>query len=174
MSKIDLVKVQEIAVKFNNDVDLIAKEIKRIQSTKCRLKKQKGKKTYQDEMTEVLKYEQVLKEAKNMLEPKDKTVTTFTQDDVKKLDYDETVKAIRSIQSKKSLSRWLNDKDGDNDEFRKAVEIENLLLEHKKTVQPVDDANVRKSEIQKVIEVLQDNKKLDKDAITKLLEDIIK
>lgn len=171
---IDLSKIQEVCLKFENDVESIQKEIKRIQSVKCRLKKQKGKKTYQEEMTEVLRYEQVLKESKNLLEPKEKTVTTYTQEDVDLLDYDETIKGIRSIQSKKTLTKWLNDREGDNDEYRKACQIEKMLLEHKKTIQPVDNLNVRKSEVQKVIDVIKDNNKISKERLIELLEDIIK
>jgi len=170
---INLEKVQEVCVKFCNDVELLQKEIKRIQSVKCRLKKQKGKKSYQDEMTEVLQQEQILKEAKNLLEPKEKPVTMYTLADIKKLDYDETVKAIRSIQSKKTLTKWLNDEAGNNDEYRKACEIEQMLLEHKLTVAPVDDLNVRKTEIQTIIDVLEENVEVDKNRILALLQKLL-
>ena len=127
----NLKEVEKIAAKFENNVDLVAKELKRVQSLKCRLKKQKGKKTYEEEMTEVVKYEQVLKEARQLLDPKEKPVTMYTQEDVDQLDYDETIKAIRSIQSKKTLTKWLTDVEGDNDEYRKACEIEKMLIERR-------------------------------------------
>ncbi len=41
MTEKNLKQIEAIALKFNNDADLIAKELKRIQSIKCRLKKQK-------------------------------------------------------------------------------------------------------------------------------------
>lgn len=170
----NLQKIEEVCLKFNNDIESIQREIKRIQSVKCRLKKQKGKNTYQEDMSETLRYEQVLKEAKNVLEPKDKPVTMFEQADVDQLDYDEVVKAIRSIQSKKTLTRWLNDRECDNDEYRKAVQIEKMLLERKKQIQPVDALNIRKSDVQKVIDVLEDTAKLDKKRIIEMLKDIIK
>ena len=97
----DLKKIESISTKFDNDVEKLAKELKRVQSIKCRLKKQKGKRSYQSEMTEVIKYEQVLKEARQLLDPKEKPVTMYDQKDVDQLDYDEVIKAIRSIQSKK-------------------------------------------------------------------------
>ena len=113
-------EIEKAAEKFGNDLEAVAKELKRVQSLKCRLKKQKGKKTYEEEMTEVVKYEQVLKEVRQLLDPKEKPVTMYTQEDVDQLDYDETIKAIRSIQSKKTLTKWLTDVEGDNDEYRKA------------------------------------------------------
>ena len=116
----NLKEVERIAKEFGNNELLIQKELKRIQSVKCRLKKQKGKSSYEKEMTEVLKYEQILKEARQLLDPKEKPVTQYEQKDVDQLDYDETIKAIRSIQSKKTLSKWLTDIEGDNDEYRKA------------------------------------------------------
>lgn len=166
----NLKQIEETAKSFNNDEELIKKELKRIQSIKCRLKKQKGKKSYEQEMTEILQNEQILKEAKNLINPKEKFVTEYTKDDIKILSHEETTKAIRSIQSKKTLTRWLNDREGDNDEYRKAVEIEKLLIEHREKVKPVDDNLVRKTEIQKIIEVVQDNEKLSKKQLLELLE----
>jgi len=166
----NLKQIEEIAKSFNNDEELIKKELKRIQSIKCRLKKQKGKKSYEQEMTEILQNEQILKEAKNLINPKEKFVTEYTKDDIKILSHEETTKAIRSIQSKKTLTRWLNDREGDNDEYKKAVEIEKLLIEHREKVKPVDDNLVRKTEIQKIIEVVKDNQKLSKNQLLELLE----
>lgn len=170
---VNLKDVEAMAIKFNNDVELVQKEIKRVQSIKCRLKKQKGKKSYEKDMTETLKYEQILKEAKNLLDPKEKSVTMFEKSDVEKLDYDQTIKAIRSIQSKKTLTKWLNDRENDNDEYRKACEIEKMLLEHKKNIQPVDEQNVRKTEVQKVIETIQESGELSQEKILELLKTII-
>ena len=169
----NLKKIEELAVKFDNDVLAIGTELKRVQSVKCRLKKQKGKKSYEAEMTEVLAYEQSLKEARALLEPKDKPVTAYEQTDVDKLDYDETVKAIRSIQSKKTLSRWLTDEEGNNDEFKKAVEIEKMLLEHRKKTAPVEPEHVRKSEVQKIIEALEDGGKLSQAKVIELLKELV-
>lgn len=104
MTKVNLEQIEKVANDFNNDVNELNRELKRIASIKCRLKKQKGKSTYSDEMQTVLDYEQVLKEAKQLISPKSKFVTDFKQSDVDKLDYDQTVKAIKSIQSKKAIA----------------------------------------------------------------------
>lgn len=166
-------EIEKVAEKFGNDLEAVAKELKRVQSLKCRLKKQKGKKTYEEEMTEVVKYEQVLKEVRQLLDPKEKPVTMYTQEDVDQLDYDETVKAIRSIQSKKTLTRWLTDVEGDNDEFRKAVEIEKMLVERRNQIKPVDDEYVRKTDVQTIIDTIEESGNLSQERILELLKSLV-
>lgn len=169
----NLKEIEKVAEKFNNDLEAVAKELKRVQSLKCRLKKQKGKKTYEQEMTEVVKYEQVLKEARQLLNPKEKPVTMYEQADVDRLDYDETVKAIRSIQSKKTLSRWLTDVEGDNDEFRKACEIERMLIERRNQIKPVDDEYVRKTDLQTIIDTIEESGNLSQEKVVELLKSLM-
>ncbi len=166
-------EIEKVAEKFGNDLEAVAKELKRVQSLKCRLKKQKGKKTYEEEMTEVVKYEQVLKEVRQLLDPKEKPVTMYTQEDVDQLDYDETVKAIRSIQSKKTLTRWLTDVEGDNDEFRKAVEIEKMLVERRNQIKPVDDEYVRKTDVQTIIDTIESSGNLSQEKVVELLKSLM-
>ena len=168
----NLKEIEKVAREFNNDVDLVSKEIKRLQSIKCRLKKFKGRSDYDLKMTEVLQQEQVLKEVRSLLDPKEKPVTMYVKEDVDRLDYDETVKALKSIQSKKCLTRWLTGKDGDNDEYRNACKIEALLNEHKKEISPVDDAYIRRSDLQVVIETIENNLNLSNEKILKLLKDL--
>lgn len=172
-NNVNLKEVETVVLKFDNSVENLQKELKRIQSVKCRLKKQKGKSSYEQEMIDVLKYEQVLKEARNLLEPKEKTVTNFEQDDVDRLDYDETIKAIRSIQSKKTLTKWLTTTENDNDEYRNAVRIESMLLEHKELVKPVDETYIRKSELQTVIETLEESGQVSQDRILEMLKNLL-
>lgn len=169
----NLKEIEAIAAKFDNDLEAVAKELKRVQSLKCRLKKQKGKKTYEDEMTEVVKYEQVLKEARQLLDPKEKPVTMYSQADVDQLDYDETIKAIRSIQSKKTLTKWLTDIEGDNDEYRKAVEIEKMLIERRESIKPVDNEYVRKTDLQTIIDTIEESGKLSQEKIVELLKGLM-
>jgi len=169
----NLKEIEKVANKFENDVEKVAKELKRIQSVKCRLKKQKGKSTYQSEMTEVIKYEQVLKEARQLLNPKEKPVTMYEQKDVDQLDYDETIKAIRSIQSKKTLSKWLTTIEGDNDEYRKAVQIEKMLIERRENIKPVDNEYVRKTEVQTIIDTIESSGKLSQEKILELLKNLV-
>lgn len=169
----NLTKIEAMANKFNNDVDAISKELKRVQSVKCRLKKQKGKASYEQEMTEVLSYEQVLKEARQLLDPKEKPVTMYTQADVDQLDYDETIKAIRSIQSKKTLTRWLTEVEGDNDEFRKACEIEKMLIARRNEIKPVDSEYVRKTDLQTIIDTIEGSGELSQEKIVELLKSLL-
>jgi hypothetical protein len=168
----DLKAIEAATEKFES-VDALGKELKRVQSIKCRLKKQKGRKDYDTQMTETLAYEQVLKEARALLEPKGKTVTTFEQADVDMLDYDETVKAIRSIQSKKTLTKWMTGVEGDNDEYRNAVNIESMLVAHRTAVAPVDEGHIRKSDVQAIIDTIEDSGKLTQKKIVELLQSLL-
>lgn len=169
----NLKQIEKIATKFDNDEMAIQKELKRVQSVKCRLKKQKGKSSYEKEMAEVLKYEQVLKEARQLLNPKEKPVTMYEQTDVDQLDYDETIKAIRSIQSKKTLSKWLTDVECDNDEYRKACEIEKMLVERRNQIKPVDNEYVRKTDVQTIIDTIESSGKLSQEKIVELLKSLV-
>lgn len=169
----NLKEIEKIANQFNNDVLEIGKELKRVQSIKCRLKKQKGKSTYQEEMEKVLSYEQVLKEARQLLDPKEKPVTMYEQEDVDQLDYDETVKAIRSIQSKKTLSRWLTDVEGDNDEYRNACRIEKMLIERRNNIKPVDNEYIRKTDLQTIIDTIEESGQLTQEKILELLKGLM-
>lgn len=169
----ELKNIQEVAMQFNNDVTAINAEIRKVQSIKCRLKKQKGHAEYDSKMTEILQREQVLKEARALVDPKEKPVTAYQQADVDELDFDETMKAIKSIQSKKTLSRWLTTEEGNNDEYRNACRIEAMLLEHKKLVKPVDDAYVRKTDLQTVIDTIENSGNLDQETILNMLKGLL-
>lgn len=169
----NLKEIEKVANELNNDMNEVKKALKRVQSIKCRLAKQKFKASYDEEMTKVLAEEQILKEVRNLLEPKEKTVTTFEQDDVDRLDYDETIKAIKSIQSKKTLTRWLTPVDGDNDEYRNACRIEKMLLEHKATIKPIEDTVVRKSDLVTIIDTIKSSGNLSQERIVELLEGLL-
>ena len=168
----DLKKVEKKANELKT-IENVNRELKRIASVKCRLKKQKGRADYSDKMTEILQQEQLLKEVRQLLNPKKKSVTQYEQADVDKLDYDETIKAIRSIQSKKTLSRWLTDVDGDNDEFRNAVRIEKMLIERREMIKPVDENNVRKTDVQAIIDTIESSGKLSQEKIVELLKGLV-
>lgn len=170
----NLKDIEKVAKEFNNDVLAIAKELKRIQSVKCRLKKQKGKSTYEEDMKKVLGYEQVLKEAKNLLDPKEKPVTMFEQSDVDLIeDYDELEKAIRSIQSKKANTRWLTTTEGDNDEYRNAEKIEKMLIARRQELKPVQPEFVRKSDVQTIIDTIESSGNLSQERIVELLKSLL-
>lgn len=169
----NLKEIEVKAKELGNDMEMVKKELKRVQSVKCRLAKQKGRKDYEAAMAACLAEEQVLKEVRALLEPREVSVPSMTQADVDMLDYDQTVKAIKSIQSKKSLTRWLTDIEGDNDEYRAACKVEAMLLEHKKTVQPVEDALVRKTELQAVIETIEATQDISRERVLELLKGLM-
>ena len=169
----NLKKVEQKANELNNDLLEVSKELKRIQSIKCRLKKQKGRSNYEQQMVEVLKEEQLLKEVRQLLDPKEKPVTMYSQEDIDQLDYDETIKAIRSIQSKKTLTRWLTTEDGNNDEYRNACRIEEMLKERRNKIQPVDNEYVRKTDLQTIIDTIESNENLSQERIVELLRNLI-
>lgn len=166
-----MTKVDKILEQFQ-DVESIKKELKRVQSIKCRLKKAQFKSTYQEEMTKTLNYEELLKQARTVLEPKEKPVTQYEQSDVDELTYDETIKAIKSIQSKKTLSKYLTEVEGDNDEYRNAVRIEKMLIEHKNQIKPLDENVVSKRTIQDMIENLEQSE-VSKENLLEMLKNLI-
>ena len=152
------------------DLDLVKKELKNIQSIKCRFKKMKDSENYEDRMTEILKTEQTLKEIKNFLSPNKKFVTEYDENDIKNLNYDETQKAIKSIQSKKCLSQNYSDKS----EYEMALKIEQMLIDHRNQIKPIDEYSIKKSEIQDLIEHIETlDKKISKDYIIKQLQTLI-
>ena len=169
----DLKNIEKVANEFGNDLEKVQKELKRIQSAKCRLKNQKGRASYESDMTKILQEEQIMKEVRNLLDPKEKTVTTFEQSDVDLLDYDETVKAIKSIQSKMCNTRWLTTTEGDNDEFRNAERIYKMLAKHRDEIRPVEETVVRKTELLKIIETIESNHELSQERIVELLRGLI-
>jgi uncharacterized protein YukE len=173
MTTINLKEIEKVANQFNNDINEIAKELKKVQSQKCRLKKEKGRKNYQELMDEKIRWEQVLKEARQLLDPKEKPVTMYEQFDVDQLDYDETVKAIRSIQSKKTLSKWLTDVEGDNDEYRNACRIEKMLIERRNNIKPVDNEYIRKTDLQTIIDTIESSGNVSKERILDLLNSLM-
>lgn len=170
--KINVKEIEVKAMELDNDMEVVKKELKRVASVKCRLLKQKGRPDYELVLEEVLKEEQLLKEVRTYITGAKKTVTTFEQADVDRLTHDETVKALKSIQSKKSLTRWLTEVEGDNDEFRAACKIEEMLKEHLKLVKPVEDNVVKKSEIQKVIDTIETTGDISIEKVLEMLKEL--
>jgi hypothetical protein len=97
----------------------------------------------------------------------------YEQADVDQLDYDETIKAIRSIQSKKTLTKWLTTIEGDNDEYRKACAIEKMLIERREKIKPVDNEYVRKTDVQTIIDTIESSGKLSQKKIVELLKSLL-
>ena len=162
--------IEQIAKNFK-DVEEVKKAIRSLQSRKSRLKKQKGRADYEELMTEILQQEQMLKEVRDYFEPKRIPVTQMTKADIGLLNYDETIKAIKSIQSKKCLSQHLTPKIENNTEYQKACAIERMLLEHKKAIRPVEETVVRKSDINSLIDHLEGQEEM---ISTKYVIDLLK
>ena len=161
--------VEVKALEFDNDIERVKKELKRIASIKCRLKKQKGKTSYEEDMKETIEYENLIKDVRDYLCSKTKSVPQFTEEDVSSLSYDETIRAIKSIQSKKSLSKWLTSVEGNNDEYRNACRVEQLLKEHKETLQPTI-GGISRTDIESIIEM---SDSLSKDEIVEMLRALV-
>ena len=168
-----LKNVEMKAVELGNDIEAVKKELKRVASVKCRLIKQKGLPDYEQKLEAVLKEEQLLKEVRSYITGSKKTVTTFEQEDVDQLTYDETVKALKSIQSKKSLTRWLTENEGDNDEFRSACRIEEMLKQHLVMVKPIEDNTIRKSDLQNVIDTIESTGSISTEKILEMLKALV-
>jgi hypothetical protein len=154
-----LKNIEKVAKSYGS-VEEVKKAIRSLQSRKSRLKKQKGRADYEELMTEILQQEQLLKEVREYFEPKRIPVPEMTWEDIKLLDYDETIKAIKSIQSKKCLVQHATERIEDNIEYQKACEIEKMLLEHKSNIKPVEDTVIRKSAINDLIDHLENQEEM--------------
>lgn len=173
MKNVNMKEVEKKANELNNDLLEVQKELKKIQSRKCRLKKMSGHSSYQEMITNVLQEEELLKQVRQLLDPKEKPVTMYEQEDVDMLDYDETIKAIRSIQSKKTLSKWLTDEEGNNDEYRNACRIESMLIERRNMIRPIDNEHIRKTDLQTIIDTIEMTPDITKETIVELLNKLM-
>ena len=168
-----LKNIEQVAKSYQN-VEEVKKAIRSLQSRKSRLKKQKSRKDYEKLMTEILQQEQLLKEVRDYFEPKAIPVPKMTKSDIELLNYDETIKAIKSIQSKKCLVQHATENIADNVEYQKACQIESWLLEHKKKIKPIEETVVRKSDINDLIDHLQNQEeKISTKYVINLLEKLI-
>ena len=169
-----LKNIEKVAKSYEN-VEEVKKAIRSLQSRKSRLKKQKGREDYEEKMTEILQEEQTLKEVRDYFEPKTIPVPEMTQKDIELLNYEETLRAIKSIQSKKCNTQHLTENIEDNEEYKKACQIESWLLEHKQNIKPIEENVVRKSDINDLIDHLQkQEEKISTEYVISLLEELIK
>ena len=161
--------IEKVAKQFK-DVEEVKRALRSLQSRKSRLKKQKGRADYEKLMVELLKEEQVLKEVRDYFEPKKTPVTQMSPKDIELLNYEETMRAIKSIQSKKCLVQHATEHIEDNEEYQRACAIERMLLEHKKNIRPVSSTVVKKSDINDLIDHLQNQaKKIETSYVINLL-----
>lgn len=160
----------DVEAKKYQDLSEVKKELRNVQSKKTRLKKQKARQDYNKRMQDLLEQEQVLKEVRSYFEPPKKFVTEYTKEDVEILNYEEVLKALKNIQSKKSNAQY----DENEQEYEKALKIEEMLLEHKEKVQPINDYVVRKSQVNNLIEHFKNqDEKVSKEYIVEQLERLI-
>lgn len=161
---IDMTAVIAKSAELNNDLVKVNKELKRIASVKCRLKKAPGRLTYQADMTACLQEEQLLKNVKSYLDAPRKTVNDLTAADVAVMDYDEVCKAIRSIQSKKTHTKWAEDcvKDdnglfipGSGESYKEACRIERMLVTRRDELKPVGTTKISVSTLHTLIDELR-------------------
>ena len=166
--------IQKIAKKYKN-VEEVRKAIRSVQTQKSRLKQQKNRKDYDEKMTKILQKEQILKEVRDYFEPKTIPVPKMTKSDIELLDYDETMRAIKSIQSKKCNVQHATENINDNIEYQKACQIESWLLEHKQNIKPIEETVVRKSDINDLIDHLQkQEEKISTEYVVELLKELLK
>jgi hypothetical protein len=164
-----LAKILEESKKFTSLVE-VEKSLRSLQSKKCRFLKQKERKDYSTKLTKILQDIQILVEVKKLYTPEKTKVTKFCQKDIELLNFAETVKAIKSIQSKKCNCQYMTDKT----DFVNACEIERMLLEHKKSVLPINANSVEKSKIQDLVKLVEDTNDVDKNLIIQKLSELLK
>lgn len=152
---INMQAIVETAASLDNDLEKVNRELKRIASVKCRLKKMPGRSDFQENMTAVLQEEELLKNVKSYISGPRKTVSTLTQDEVDHMTLDETMKALKAIQSKKTHTKWLTTIPGDNDEYREACRIEQMLKSHRDCMSPGQLGMLSKVDMLKMIDTLR-------------------
>lgn len=161
---IDMTAVIAKCEELENDLVKVNRELKRIASIKCRLKKAPGRITFNDDMTKCLQEEQLLKHVKAYLDKPRKTVSDLTPEDVATMNYDEICRAIRSIQSKKTHTKWAEDCERDADglylpgtgaQYKEACRIEEMLRNRKSELDPVGTTGTSIAKLLELIESLR-------------------
>lgn len=152
---IDMTAIVTKANELDNDMTAVLKELKRVASIKCRLKKMPGRSDFQANMTAVLQEEELLKSVRSYIAGPRKNVNMLTQEEVDLMTLDEVMKAIRSIQSKKTHTKWLTTTPGDNDEYREACRIENMLKARREALAPKSNGYISKIELQGLLDYIK-------------------
>jgi len=155
-------------LKEDMTIEELNREIKNVQSIKSRLKKKKELKGYNAQMTKVLQKEQLLKEIKSFFTPTKIPTTTYTQEHIDKLTQEETLKALKSIQSKKSNTRYLKDQS----EYESAVRIEKMLQTHRDKLNKKD--TLSKIKVEELMETIKGYDEVNKEQLLKMIEDMKK
>lgn len=159
---VDMSAVVTKANELDNDIAKIRQELKRVQCVKHRLKQIPNKPSFQTELTKVLQEEELLKSVRDYVQGPRKNVNTLTQEMVDIMSMDETMRALKAIQSKKTHTKWLSTEPGDNDEYREACRIENMLKAHRDKIMPKNYGLIHAKEIRAYLEVLKYCDDMDK------------
>ena len=89
---------------INISIEELNKELKRVSSLKCNLKKRKNVADYDAELADILSYDDLVKEVKYSLSNKGKTYFDFDKADIEALTVEELVRFRKGISSKKCLA----------------------------------------------------------------------
>lgn len=183
MTNIDMTLVIEKAAELHNDLVEVNRALKRVASVKCRLKAAPNHPDFNDNMTRCLQEEQLLKHVKGYLTEPRKTVNDLTAEDIEAMNYDEVCRAIRSIQSKKTHTKWAadckTDEDGliipgTNPAYQEACRIEAMLLERKSVLKPVGTTGFSKAALLDLIAELRICSDLDVTTCLDRIESFLK
>lgn len=164
MTNIDMTQVIAKAAELNNSVVELNKALKRVASAKTRLNHAPGLPNYNDKMAAILQEEQLLKNVRSYLTEPRKTVNDLTAEDIAAMDYDEVCKAIRSIQTKKTHTKYaedcLQDENGlfipgSGAMFKEACRIEEMLKERREDLQPSGTLRFSKAALRELIATLR-------------------
>lgn len=135
-------------------IEELNKELKRVASIKCNLKKRKSVVNYDEALKEVLSYDDLVKEVKYSILNKGKSYFDYELKDIDKLEIDELVRFRKGISSKKCL-------DGNDSDILERCET---LLEYSKEVLDRKRNNEEKNLISKNdIRILLENFEMSSD-----------
>lgn len=164
MTNIDMTQIVAKAIELGNNMTNVNRALKRVASAKTRLNHSPGLPDYNEKMAVVLQEEQLLKNVRSYLTEPRKTVNDLTADDIAAMDYDEVCKAIRSIQTKKTHTKYAEDckKDehglfipGSGAMYQEACRIEDMLKERREELQPLGTVRFSKSALRELIASLR-------------------
>lgn len=164
MTNIDMTQVVTKATELNNSIVELNRALKRVASAKTRLNHSPGLPDYNVKMAAILQEEQLLKNVRAYLTEPRKTVNDLTADDIANMNYDEVCKAIKSIQTKKTHTKYAEDcrKDdngmfipGSGAKFMEACRIEGMLKERREELQPTGSAKFSKALLMELITTLR-------------------
>lgn len=164
MTNIDMTQVIAKATELNNDIVQLNRALKRVASAKTRLNHSPGLPDYNAKMAAILQEEQLLKNVRSYLTEPRKTVNDLTSEDIAAMDYDEVCKAIRSIQTKKTHTKYAEDckRDehglfipGSGAMFLEACRIEDMLKERREELQPSGTLRFSKAALRELIATLR-------------------